>query len=985
MKNFKLVSKNSVKPFWSWNDKLDKTLLCSQIKAMKEAGIDGFFMHARGGLNTEYMSDEWFEAIEVCLDEADKYDMEAWVYDENGWPSGFANGIVPSQSNDYCQKWIDIYCVSDLDNLPNNVLGYYLIEKENFYRIEKPVRDCYAIFINENKYYIDTFNKAAINCFIENVHEKYYKRFKNRFGKSLKGFFTDEPQYGNNGIIPWSNVFTDEFFTKYGYDLIDKLPLLFYSLPDYESFRSDYYNMVSFLFKDSFIKQVYDWCENHNCKLTGHMMNEESLERQMYSTAGVMSCYEYFHEPGIDWLGRKIGTPLVPKQLGSVAAQLNKKTLTETFALCGWDVSLNELKWIAQWQYANGVTSLCPHLEGYSIRGSRKRDYPASLFTQLPWFEKSNKYFCDYFSKLGGLLDSGKEYAPLLVLHMIQSAFIEYNPTDKSKFLEIEDSFEDTVVSLNANHIPHHYGDEILMEKYAFVENKAIKLGNCSYSAVLLPNIISITQSTLKLLMNFSENGGMIYYLNSPPKFVCGKKSKLLEELNKRMFKVSNFTELRNELNLIEMPRITKDGVECKEIECLIKQLPNGQKICYLINDSKENFIAELEFFSNKKISIIDIAKEEKHQCYTEFYIDKTIVNLPFYEYSSYVLLVEDNSYEEKKSIDTQKEYISLSNEQIIESVSANSLTLDKCQYRIDEGPWQKEIAVIKLQDLLLELKRACTVTMRFSFYVSDISVIKGLNICLENPERFKIIVNNTPIEYLDNGAYIDESIRRINIEKYTVIGCNTIDLKCNFYQSSKVYDVLFTPNIHEVEINKLTYDVELESIYLVGNFSVNMHNDYSFGANKAIFAGNKFSIDKIKEKVLIDNITSGGFWFFSGAINLKQNISIKKEADKRYYLRFSKLNAPSSEIYINSRKAGSIIFSPYELDVTDYLFDGNNTIVISLYSGNRNLLGPHHRPIGEPLEVGPLTFTDKIGWSDDPNLPAWTENYNFVNFGVEL
>ena len=87
-------------------------------------------------INTPHFSyfvekaNEFALSIEVCMDEADKYDMEAWVYDENGWPSGFANGIVPSQSNDYCQKWIDIYCVSDLDNLPNNVLGYYLIEKD---------------------------------------------------------------------------------------------------------------------------------------------------------------------------------------------------------------------------------------------------------------------------------------------------------------------------------------------------------------------------------------------------------------------------------------------------------------------------------------------------------------------------------------------------------------------------------------------------------------------------------------------------------------------------------------------------------------------------------------------------------------------------------------------------------------------------------------------------------------------------------------
>ncbi len=79
-------------PFWSWNDKLEESELRRQIRDMKELGMNGFFMHARGGLETEYLSDEWFDCINACVDEARKLGMEAWSYDENGWPSGFAGG-----------------------------------------------------------------------------------------------------------------------------------------------------------------------------------------------------------------------------------------------------------------------------------------------------------------------------------------------------------------------------------------------------------------------------------------------------------------------------------------------------------------------------------------------------------------------------------------------------------------------------------------------------------------------------------------------------------------------------------------------------------------------------------------------------------------------------------------------------------------------------------------------------------------------------
>ena len=79
-------------PFWSWNNELDPAMLCKQIGEMKEAGIGGFIMHARLGLKTEYLREKWFECIEACLSEARRLDMNAWIYDENGWPSGFIEG-----------------------------------------------------------------------------------------------------------------------------------------------------------------------------------------------------------------------------------------------------------------------------------------------------------------------------------------------------------------------------------------------------------------------------------------------------------------------------------------------------------------------------------------------------------------------------------------------------------------------------------------------------------------------------------------------------------------------------------------------------------------------------------------------------------------------------------------------------------------------------------------------------------------------------
>ena len=81
-------------PFWSWNAKLETAETLEQVEKMDENGIGGYFMHARGGLKTEYMSDEWFDNVRAAVVDGEKRGMAPWGYDENGWPSGFGSGAV---------------------------------------------------------------------------------------------------------------------------------------------------------------------------------------------------------------------------------------------------------------------------------------------------------------------------------------------------------------------------------------------------------------------------------------------------------------------------------------------------------------------------------------------------------------------------------------------------------------------------------------------------------------------------------------------------------------------------------------------------------------------------------------------------------------------------------------------------------------------------------------------------------------------------
>lgn len=312
-----------------------------------------------------------------------------------------------------------------------------------------------------------------------------------------------------------------------------------------------------------------------------------------------------------------------------------------------------------------------------------------------------------------------------------------------------------------------------------------------------------------------------------------------------------------------------------------------------------------------------------------------------------------------------------------------NMITLDTCTYSIDGGDWQEEKAVINLFSELLALKRPCKVSLRFSFSV--VEKPSRLFLLSETPQQFKMSVNGSAVAFEDCGWEIDKAFRKTDISSYVKTGENEIILDTDFYQRQKVYDVIFGENVHETERNKLTYDTEIESIYLFGDFGVRSLDEYTYGERNTVFTGKRFEIVGRESSMDIDRITESGNLFFAGNISLSQNVTVDKKDGVQYNVTLSSLNAPATELYVNGQKAGLFGFSPYTLDVTDFVKNGENEFVFKLYSGNRNMLGPHHRPQGEVYDVGPDTFTDKHGWSDDPTKPAWTDNYSFVKFGIEF
>lgn len=961
--NWKEILKNSNQyrpiPFWSWNAKLELPRLKEQIREMKKAGFGGFFMHARSGLKTEYMSQEWFDCIETCIAEADEIGMDAWCYDENGWPSGFA-GMKLLEDVENLAHYITF---EEVRYYPTDALAVYIIkengELERIYRESK--EPMYAIYDHTNASVVDILNEQVVQKFIKLSHEEYYQRLPKELFKKMRGFFTDEPQYFRHDT-PYSPVLQSLYREKYGEELLDGLAALFVDCTDCYQFRWRYWKMLNDQFVQSFAKQVYEWCEEHNCQLTGHGIEERYLSSQMWCCAGVMPFYEYEHVPGCDWLGRAIDTEITPKQVSSVAQQLGKKqVLTESFACTGWDVTPRELKKVLDWQYVNGVNTLCIHLLPYSIEGNRKYDHPAFFGQCNPWFSCFAE-FSKYIYNLGCLLGESEEYAPVGVIHPMHSAYLTYNRKDDYKSIErLEDEFRQLVELLGSSHIPHHYIDETLLAKHGSVKENVLQLGLCRYQYIVVPSMQQLDSTTVELLKEYQANGGKIYLAGDVPTYASGKKEDLSflqstvtwEEMVPDKFSVNNQKT---------SVRATYRSSQSGDFMFVTNLGDSTETVKYTI---AAQGAALLDLIQEKELPLPYVKQSE----------DKIILELTLQSGESAVLLLGDYEPQQVKEYAHNREIEW--KERCIEHIDDNALVLDRACWSLDGKAYSSELPIEGIAELLLSACKNKTVYLRYGFQVERLPLQVSLR--MERMNAAELQVNGNHIQ-LTEEKLLDSDFLRGDISTFLQEGSNEIVVKLDYFQNEHVYDVLYrTPDVTESLINCLTYDTELAPLYLLGEFCVRGKRELLPEESMICYQG-PFTLTSPKLPP-IENLTENGYPFFAGHVVVRGKVKATVGYDVKLKLkgRFG-----TAKIRWNDYK-GALVTEETIIIPAAYV-EETNKVEIEIYSGNRNTQGPFHfKGLREELaQISPPHFTLVGSWKEGGSS-LYQESYKFVPFGVRL
>ncbi len=983
-------------PFWAWNSRLSPDEVERQIRDMKKQGIGGFFIHSREGLETPYMGEDWFQCIHRAIETAKELDMKAWLYDEDRWPSGTAGGaIMKSGGDDSRYKGLTLQLSRNLPSDLSNIQAVYRVSARGmdctyYERLTNP-NQFQSIALPEGEYYMvfrveicfksewfndetppDNLNAASVRRFIEATHEKYFLHEGGEFGKTIPGIFTDEPGLADSHThfpedrawLPWTYSLPEFFQKQRGYDVFDTLPVIFFNGEGQAKARHDFWRTVTELYDQAYFQQIGEWCTEKGLAFTGHLLQEDKLGLGTKVGGAIMPHYRHMAVPGIDMLTERCTEIITVKQCSSVVNQLGKKwMLSETYGCTGWDFSFDGQKWMGDWQFVHGVNIRCQHLALYSIAGCRKRDYPPVFNYQTAWWNK-NHDIDDYFSRISLVMSEGDAVRDVLVLHPASTAWSRmgcnpYGVPHRSRDRDLPainaygEQFNQFLAYLSGCHFDYDLGDETILSQVGSIKDGRLTVGRISYSAVVIPPIDTMLESTFKLLKQFLDSGGKAVAVQPLPTMIEGVPDSALEQV----FTHPNLTVAEREnqvchaLESILSRRVSLTGSDGCEIPCLLyllKDCGNSFSLFVVNNDRQRGYHVTLSAGISGKITQLDPLTGNYWER-SSSRSDRMELSEYFYGNESKLFIIEKNS-----PMAVGKEEPPVNPDCLREScISAaapryqysldqpNALTLDKCRWRFLDGTWSDEMDVWRAQDQIRSAlgmrpvytngilqrykwvhsphpKDGVPVEFSFHFQVRDIPDSECY-LAVEYAQDYSFSFNGMPLETKPDGWFIDRSFSKVPLPAF-LPGENTIVISTNY-------------------LNRM----EFEDCYLIGSFGVN--------ANREIISLPQFLVN--------GDWCLQGFPHYAGTVTYHAEIPVPDKISGKLFLSFDKASASVAGVSVNGNFVGDVFTECQKyIDISEFVHAGESLNVdIAVVSSPRNLLGPFHQREGKTLNTNAGSF----------------------------
>lgn len=517
--------------FWLLNGRLSSERIRDQIRQMRDAGLGGFFLHPMGesfrlgdfleGISPPYLSDEYFVMLRLAVEEAERLGMYAWLYDEGGWPSGTAQGQV----------------IAGHPELRAQVLR---VNGEGEPIAQVTVGDRTLTFTADVLDRPDHLNPAAVRRFIETTHERYAAHLGQFFGGTIPGIFTDEtavPGRVGSAEVPWTPGMMELFAERTGRSLEALLPALFSDdalglqlsshMPAEEIYavRCEFCELWTDLFEAAYWRQINDWCAAHNLIHCGHVGGEDTLPQHAASFGHFFKTAGALHAPGVDAIWRQIfpgaDNFCFPLLASSAMAQRPDRhvpgaeewaglVLSESYAVYGYGLTLEQMRWVADYQALRGVNYLLPMAFYYDTSRGRFVGTMSHLGEGNPLWEHFDS-LTDHVATLSAAVRHSDLQVTVAIYWPIEAAWLG-EEVAQAAWLCLRNLTD----ALERRQVPFEFIDARSIEN-ATVADGLMDTGGRLYSTVIVPETPVLRSQTMAQLAQFRLRGGRVAFCTRVP------------------------------------------------------------------------------------------------------------------------------------------------------------------------------------------------------------------------------------------------------------------------------------------------------------------------------------------------------------------------------------------------------------------------------------------------------------------------------------
>lgn len=575
MKEIKDIYKGSfdnyILPFF-WLHGESEEVLVNYMQKIYDSNIRAVCIESRP--HPDFMGERWWNDLDIIIREAKRLNMKIWILDDSHFPTGYANGLVkkkyperlktvlthrvievfgPKKSigvntgniMDPTAKIISVYAkqenkVIDLKDKINDSIIYFDVPQGKW--------SVYVIYESKktehNPDYINMVDKDSCDVLIEAVYEPHYERYKDEFGKTIAGFFSDEPGFMNEkGIkndstigkimpLPWSNKLKEKLKLALGdnYDL--ELSALWYEEESSAKVRYMYMDICTSLYKEYFSENLGNWCRTHNVEYIGHVIEDRDSNARLGVGAGHiframagqdMSGVDVVLNqiiPGIDngehptirgtWDSEFFHYALVKmaSSIGRLDPKKKGRTVAEVFGAYGWHEGIKLMKWIIDHFLIRGANHFVPH--AFSGKDFPDFDCPPHFYAHgyNPQFRYLGKLM-EYTNKICTLLDGSKTKPTAAILYHAEAEWTgKYMLTQKPAKVLTQNQIDFDIIP-----------NDVFSDKHNFnvILNNYLEINNNEYKCLIIPYSECISEELVKFISEAKKSKLKIVFIDELP------------------------------------------------------------------------------------------------------------------------------------------------------------------------------------------------------------------------------------------------------------------------------------------------------------------------------------------------------------------------------------------------------------------------------------------------------------------------------------